>query len=43
MTWENINLITYSEIHNIITSDEIEQDEKLVLITQLIFNSKKIL
>lgn len=38
MTWENINLRTYSEIYNILTSDEIEQDEKLVLITQLIFN-----
>lgn len=38
MTWKNINLRTYSEIYNILTSDEIEQDEKLVLITQLIYN-----
>lgn len=38
MSWENINLRTYAEIYNILTSDEIEQDEKLVLITQLIFN-----
>ena len=38
MTWENINLRTYAEIHNILISNEIEQDEKLVLITQLIYD-----
>lgn len=38
MTWKDINLRTYSEIHNILISDEIEQDEKLVLITQLIYD-----
>ena len=29
MTWKDINLRTYAEIHNILISDEIEQDEKI--------------
>lgn len=37
MTWENISLKQYIEVYNIIINDEIPQDEKLVLVTQLLY------
>lgn len=37
MTWENISLKQYIEVYNIIINDDIPQDEKLVLVTQLLY------
>lgn len=37
MTWENISLKQYVEIYNIIIDNDIPQDEKLVMVTQLLY------